>query len=89
MIGAVIDTNVFVSGIFWSGAPSRVLDAWQDGKFKLITSPDILNEYSRVAQILGKKHKNIDIMPIIKLVSLESEIHNPIKLPTPGIARPR
>jgi len=27
----VIDTNVFVSGVFFRGPPNRILLAWRDG----------------------------------------------------------
>ena len=27
----VLDTNVFVSGVFFGGTPGRVLEAWRDG----------------------------------------------------------
>ena len=32
MIKFVLDTNVFISGIFWSGAPAKILDSWQENK---------------------------------------------------------
>lgn len=44
MIKIVLDTNVFVSGIFWSGPPYHILQAWQQHLIILITSQDILNE---------------------------------------------
>lgn len=30
MIRIVLDTNVFMSGIFWSGPPSQILRAWYE-----------------------------------------------------------
>ena len=45
---AVIDTNIFISGIFWKGKPYHVLDAWKKGRFELITSVDIVVEIGRV-----------------------------------------
>lgn len=51
----VLDTNVFVSGIFFSGPPSRILEAWRDGKIELAISPDILSEYQRVGNELSKQ----------------------------------
>jgi putative PIN family toxin of toxin-antitoxin system len=44
----VIDTNVFVSGVYWHGAPHNVLTAWEAGKFDVAASQAILDEYSRV-----------------------------------------
>jgi len=32
----VLDTNVFVSGIFFSGPPDQILKAWRDGKVQLL-----------------------------------------------------
>lgn len=37
----VLDTNVFMSGIFWSGAPSNILTAWGEKQFTLALSPSI------------------------------------------------
>ena len=30
----ILDTNVFISGIFWSGPPYQILKAWQQRKFE-------------------------------------------------------
>lgn len=44
----VIDTNVFVSGIFWEGNfCSNIIEKWKKRKFDLITSMDILDEFVR------------------------------------------
>ena len=48
MIRAVLDTNTIISGIGWSGPPRGVLDAAIDGKFVLLTSPDLLDEVRHV-----------------------------------------
>jgi len=34
----VLDTNVFVSGIFFSGPPHRILRVWRDGSVKSVYS---------------------------------------------------
>ena len=47
-MNAVLDTNVFVSGIFWKGESNKALLAWRDGKFNLITSLDIILEIIRI-----------------------------------------
>jgi len=45
---AVMDTNVFVSGIFWEGNfCSSVIKKWRNGEFDLITSIEILDEFVR------------------------------------------
>jgi putative PIN family toxin of toxin-antitoxin system len=55
MIRVVVDTNVLMSGVFWSGTPAQILSAWYEKKLRLVISPEILNEYVRVGQILAKK----------------------------------
>ena len=54
----VIDTNVLVSGIFWHGSPSHILECWiEQQAFSVIASPIILDEYIRV---IGEfAHKNM------------------------------
>ena len=49
MIRAVLDANVFISGILNAqGAPGQVLDAWRAEQFQLLISPPILEELERV-----------------------------------------
>lgn len=78
----IIDTNVFMSGIFWSGPPAKILQAWKDEKFNLVLSADILNEYMRVGRILSKKYSPIDTDEIIDLVVRRSKIYDVAPLPT-------
>jgi uncharacterized protein len=44
----VLDSNVIVSGLGWSGAPARIMDAVLVGKLVLITSLPLLAELRRV-----------------------------------------
>ena len=46
----ILDTNVFVSGVFFSGPPYEILAAWRDGKVQLVISPEILEEYQRAGE---------------------------------------
>lgn len=70
----ILDTNVLVSGIFFSGPPSRILDAWRDKKLQLVISTDILAEYQRVAVILGEKYSQVDLRPVLDLLTVNSDI---------------
>jgi putative PIN family toxin of toxin-antitoxin system len=45
---AVIDTNVLVSGLGWSGPAAAVLDAVADGRIELVLSSALLDELRRV-----------------------------------------
>lgn len=66
----VLDTNVFISGIFFSGPPSEILKAWRDTKFQIILSKEILFEYQRVAEELSLKYPSVSIDAIIELVTV-------------------
>lgn len=79
----VIDTNVFISGIFWTGPPHQILMAWQQNQFKLAVTPAILEEYKRVSDIIGKKYPNIDLNFIIEWVTQHAELFAAINLSKP------
>jgi uncharacterized protein len=88
MIKIVLDTNVLMSGIFWSGPPSQILLAWQKDLIEIITSKDIINEYTRVSEILSQKYKGVDVGSIINLITINSTIISPMHLPQPISADP-
>ena len=44
MIKAVVDTNVWLSGLLWKGAPYRVVQFGTRGTFVVLTSPGIIRE---------------------------------------------
>ncbi|MEK6905247.1 MAG: putative toxin-antitoxin system toxin component, PIN family [Nanoarchaeota archaeon] len=44
----VLDTNVFVSGIHWAGSSEKILRAWIEGKFELVSSLPIIEEIVRI-----------------------------------------
>src|SRR5436190_368442 len=76
----ILDTNVFISGIFWSGPPYKILKAWQHRKLGLVISQDILDEYDRVSKALSRQYPNIDLSPFIELLAVNSKMHVPSKL---------
>lgn len=48
MIAVVLDTNILVSGLGWSGPPSLIVDAVVAGEVLLVSSPPLLAELKRV-----------------------------------------
>ena len=40
----VLDTNIFISGIFWSGDSEKILYAWSNEELEIITSSEIIRE---------------------------------------------
>jgi putative PIN family toxin of toxin-antitoxin system len=85
---AVLDTNVFISGVFFSGPPYQILKAWRDGKIQLILSEKILEEYLRVAEVLSEQFPQIQLGPILELLTIEAEFTSPFFLSEPVCADP-
>ncbi len=52
----VLDTNVLMSAVFFSGIPGQIIEAWKAGRLTVVVSPDILEEYRTVAEILGRQY---------------------------------
>ncbi|QQG38762.1 MAG: putative toxin-antitoxin system toxin component, PIN family [Candidatus Woesearchaeota archaeon] len=44
----VLDTNVFISSIFWRGNPHKIVELAVDKKIQIYTSPEILTELEEV-----------------------------------------
>ena len=44
MVRVVIDTNVYISAIFWGGKPRMIIDLARDNKIQVIISEDIEQE---------------------------------------------
>ena len=70
----VLDTNVFISSVFFGGQPGKILAAWRDGKIMLVLSTEILEEYIEVLHRLEKLYPPVEADPIIALVLADSEI---------------
>jgi len=70
----VLDTNVFISGIFFHGPPAQILDAWKKSKIQIVLSKEIIDEYQRVAGVLSEKFPEIDISSIIDLIAIHAQI---------------
>lgn len=77
----VLDTNVFVSGIFFSGPPYQILKAWHDGKLKLVISPEIFEEYLRVGAVLNEQFPTIDLGKILEVVADKASMVHAQSLP--------
>ena len=69
----ILDTNVFISGIFFAGPPSQILKAWEKQSLQIVLSRQILDEYQRVAAALSSKFPTVDILPIIELVTIHGQ----------------
>lgn len=54
----VLDTNVLISGIFWRGIPSKILEYWINGQFELLLSDNVYDEYRRILFRISKRKKD-------------------------------
>ncbi len=79
----VLDTNVLMSGIFFSGPPYRILQAWRDERVQLAVCLEILAEYRQVAARLSQRYKGIDISSLLDLVAVHSHVVQATPLPKP------
>jgi len=44
----VLDTNVFISGMFWKGNSNKIINSWKERKFELVSSLDNIKELIKV-----------------------------------------
>jgi putative PIN family toxin of toxin-antitoxin system len=70
----VLDTNVFISGIFFTGPPYEILKAWRDGRVQLLISPSILDEYQRIGAELALQFRDVDLKAFLDLLTVQAEI---------------
>jgi uncharacterized protein len=77
-IKAILDTNVVISGIFWKGPPFRILEAWQEHRFRLVISVPILQEYRRVLAEMAGEHFSPVLHSTLGLIEVHSEMVEPI-----------
>ena len=57
----VLDTNVFISGVFFSGPPYQILRAWKNHELQIVISLDILDEYLRIGAALSDQFPEVDL----------------------------
>ncbi|MCY3969292.1 MAG: putative toxin-antitoxin system toxin component, PIN family [Acidobacteria bacterium] len=79
----VLDTNVFVSGVFFGGPPGRVLEAWRDGRAEVVLSQEIIEEYVRVGEELAGRFPGVDLGPALELLAVSTTLVDSTQLPEP------
>jgi uncharacterized protein len=87
-IKAILDTNVFISGVFWKGPPFEILKAWQEQRFRLAISPPILDKYRRVLDEMMKKRPVPVLTSILRIIELHSEMVEPVSFAQPVCSDP-
>lgn len=75
----VIDTNVIISGLFWSGTPKVIIENLINHSFKLFVTPNILEEYKDLVNRFGIT-ANQSATAIFNFILTNSHIVMPTKL---------
>jgi putative PIN family toxin of toxin-antitoxin system len=71
---AVLDSNVIVSGLGWSGAPARIVQAVLAGELMLVTSSPLLAElrrvlaYPKLAKVIPEGERLADLVEMSSIV---------------------
>jgi len=86
-VKAVLDTNVFVSGLMGVTSPPRqIVDAWLDGQFTLVTSLYLVEElahvlsYPRIAERIHLDASEVDVI-LAALLSQADVVPGELQLP--------
>jgi len=79
-VKVVLDTSVLVSGILFTGPPHQILLAWSEGRFELVFTSDIHEEYRRVAAELQQQFPRVDLAAALDLVLVNAHAFPPAAL---------
>ena len=79
----VVDTNVFLSGLFFKGSPRVLYLAWTDGAFVGVLTSEILNEYRRATTNFLGVDRDPQIEEALQLVLANSVLIDAPPLPRP------
>lgn len=79
----VLDTNVLISGIYFSGPTGRILAAWRSGKLQLAVSIEILEEYFNVAERLASRYSGVEYEGVLGLIIQNTQLLQGADLPEP------
>ena len=75
----VVDTNVFISGVFFTGPPHQILDAWRRGSVHIVVAPEILIEYYDTSAELTAHFPDVELEPWLELLA---DLAKQMALPT-------
>ena len=85
----ILDTNVLVSGLFFTGIPRKILLETKQKKYRIVVSQEIVDEYKKTIDKLTDHFPNIiNANMQLELIVLSSYICQPKKLIEPVCADP-
>ena len=80
----VLDTGVFVAGVFWQHEPHACLQAWLRGLTRPVVSEDIFAEYERVlSEVKAKERFDTEIEPWLDTMRSSALWVTPMRLREP------
>ncbi len=80
----ILDTNVLVSGLFFTGTPLKILKGIRRGQYRTVVSPEIVDEYQKTINKLARHFPNVvNANAQLELIVLSSDICQPKKLIEP------
>ena len=79
----VVDTSVFVPGVFFRGPPRDVLAAWRDERIEVVVSREIIQEYVRVGERLSARFPGVDFKHTLDRVAASATLVSAPPLPEP------
>jgi uncharacterized protein len=88
-----VDTNIFISALFWKGTPDRVIDVFKRERALLLLSSDILAELERKLSSakFATRISDIGLSPaeIVATFRGLAEIASPVEVPEDAIRDPK
>ncbi len=82
---AVLDSNVIVSGLGWSGAPARIVASVLAGELMLVTSPPLLAElrrvlaYPKLAKVIPEGERLADLVEMSSVVVEPTSVFDAVR----------
>ena len=78
----VIDTNIFISAVIFTGHANKLVELWQKNKFIFLMAHEVLNEYIRVLsypkfRLTGDEVTHIieeELLPFINPVAVKTTL---------------
>jgi len=80
-VRVVVDTSVFLPGVFFGGPPRDVLAAWRAGQFEVVVSPEVLREYVRVGERLSARFPGADFERVLEMIAGDATLVSAPPLP--------
>jgi hypothetical protein len=77
-----------VSGVFFGGVRSQVLEVWRDGRVDLVVTSDIREEYRRVGEELAQRVQRVSLAPFLAPLAVHARQLEPQELSERVVADP-